>query len=136
LCLAASLLPSIGDSTAKATFGQRGHWAYLSLRMRRNLLYDRAVPSSKLLHQLHEFEQVLEAKEASATGHCHKWIFRRYRGPTRRNRAQLARRVMEVDTVLAPVIAICDQFVLLSSQRMMRMGYLEVGIGKVTMWCS
>ena len=106
--------------------------------MRRNLLYERcpAVSSLKLLHQINQLEQVLKAKEASATGHCHKWIFRYDRGPTRRNGAQLSRRVMEVDPVLAPVVAIRDRLELLASQGMVRMGYLEVGIDKVTMRCS
>ena len=112
--------------------------AYFSLHMRRNFLYDGcpAVSSSKLPHQINQLEQVLKAKEASATGHCHKWILRYHRGPTRRNGAQLSRRVVEVDPVLAPVVAIRDQLELLASQGMVRMGYLEVGIGKVTMRCS
>jgi hypothetical protein len=105
--------------------------------MRRNFLYEPpAVSSSKLLHQVNQLEQVLEAKEASATSHCHKWIFRHHRGPTRRNGSQLSRRVVEVDPVLAPVVAVRDQLELPASQGMVRMGYLEVGIGKVTMRCS
>src|SRR5919197_4609161 len=119
-------------------FGQRLSSAYLPLRMRRNFLYEGhpAISSSKLLHQIHQLEQVLEAEEASAAGHCHKWIFRRHRGPTCRNGAQLSRRVVEVDPVLTPVVAIRDQLELLASQGMVRMGYLEVGISKVTMRCS
>jgi hypothetical protein len=106
--------------------------------MRRNFLYGdhAAVSSSKLLHQVNQFEQVLEAKEASAARHCHKWIFRHHRGPTRRNGVQLPCGIVEVDPVLAPVVAICDQLEPLASQGMVRMGYLEVGIGKVTMRCS
>jgi hypothetical protein len=94
------------------------------------------VSSSKLLHQINQLEQVLEAKEASASGYCHKWIFRHHRGPTRRNGAQLSRRVVEVDSVLAPVLAIRDQLELPTSQGVVRVGYLEIGIGKVTMGCS
>ena len=106
--------------------------------MRRNFLYEDhpAVSSSELLHQVNQLEQVLEPKEASATGHCYKWIFRRHRRPTCRNGPQLSRGVVEVDPVLAPVVAIRDQLELLASQGMVRVGYLEVGIGKVTMWCS
>ena len=92
--------------------------------------------SSKLLHQVNQLEQVLEAKEASATSHCHKWIFRHHRGPTRRNGAQLSRSIVEVDPVLTPVVAIRDQLELLASQGMVRMGYLEAGIGNVAMRCS
>jgi hypothetical protein len=106
--------------------------------MRRNFLYgDRAtVSSSKLLHQLHQLQQVHESKEAAAGRHCHKRIFRHHRGPTRRNGVQLPCGIVEVDPILAPVVAIRDQLEPLASQGMVRMGYLEVGIGKVTMRCS
>jgi hypothetical protein len=110
---------------------------YLSLRMRRNFLYGiRPVSSSQLLHQLHQPEQVLIAKKASAAGHRHKRIWRRYCGPARGNRAQTAFSVVEVNPILAPVVAIRDQLELLASQRMVRMGYLETGIGNVAMRCS
>jgi hypothetical protein len=106
--------------------------------MRRNLLYgdQPAVSSSKLLHQIDQLEQILEAKHASASGHCHEWIFRHHRGPTCRNGPQLICGVVEVDPVLTPVVAIRDQLELLSSQGMVRVGYLEVGIRNVTMRCS
>jgi hypothetical protein len=117
--------------------GYRLALAYLSLRQRRNLLYDDpAVSSSKLLHQINQLEQVLEAKEASASGHCHEWIFRHHRGPTGRNGPQLSCGVVEVDPILAPVVAVRDQLEPLPSQGMVRVGYLEVGIGNVTMRCS
>jgi len=97
--------------------------------LRRNFLYDLlAVSSSKLLHELDQLDQVLVAKEASAAGHRHKRIFRYHRGPAGRNRAQIPFGVVEVDPVLAPVVAIRDQLEPLASQRMMRMGYLEVRI--------
>ena len=92
--------------------------------------------SSKVRHQVNQLEQVLEAKEASASGHCHEWIFRHHRGPTRRNGVQLPCGIVEVDPVLAPVVAVRDQLELPASQGMVRMGYLEVGIGKVTIRCS
>jgi hypothetical protein len=94
------------------------------------------VSSSKLLHHVNQLEQVLEAKEASATGHCYKWILRHHRGPTRWNGVQLPCGIVEVDPVLAPVVAIRDQLELPASQGMVRMGYLEIGIGNVTMRCS
>jgi len=105
--------------------------AYLSLQRRRYFLYgDRqAVSSSKLLHQVNQLEQVLEAKETSASGHRHEWIFRRHRGPSCRNGPQLCCGIVEVDSVLAPVVAVRDQLEPLASQGMVRMGYLEVGIG-------
>jgi hypothetical protein len=91
--------------------------------------------SSKLLHQLHQSEQVLVAKKASAAGYGYKGIFPHHRGPTSRNGAQLPL-VMKVDPVLAPVMAIRDQLELLALQRMVRMDYFEVGIGNVPMRCS
>jgi hypothetical protein len=101
------------------------------------LLYESlTVFSSKLLHQLHQPEQVLVAKEASAAGYCYKRIFRHYRRPTRWNGAQLPRPIMKVDPVLAPVVAIRDQLELLTPQRMVRMDYFEVAIRNVTMRCS
>ena len=45
---------------------------------------------------------------------------------------QHSRGVVEVDPVLAPVVAIRNQLELLASQGMVRVVYLEVGIGKVT----
>jgi hypothetical protein len=105
--------------------------------MRRNLPYGtRPLSSSLLLHQLHQLEQVLIAKQAPAAGYRHKRIGRHYRGPARRDRAQTAFCVVEVNPILAPVMAIRDQLELLASQRMVRMGYLEVGIGNVAMRCS
>jgi len=92
--------------------------------------------SSKLLHQLHQLEQVFVAKEASAVGYCDKGIRRHYGGPTRGNGAQLSLAIIKVDPVLAPVVAIRDQLELLAPQRMVRMDYFEVGIGNVTMRCS
>ena len=111
--------------------------AYFYLHIRRNLPY--GIPplfSSQLLHQIHQLEQVLIAKEASASGHRNKRIGRHDRGPARRNRAQTAFCVVEVNPILAPVMAIRDQLEPLSSQWMVRMGYLEVGIGNVAMRCS
>jgi hypothetical protein len=44
--------------------------------------------------------------------------------------------VVEVNPILAPVLAIRDQLEPLASQRMVRMGYLEVSISNVVMRCS
>jgi len=56
----------------------------------------------------HQLQQVFIAKEASAAGHHNKRIGRHYRGPTRGNRAQTAICVVEVNPILAPVMAIRD----------------------------
>jgi hypothetical protein len=100
--------------------------AYLSLHKRRNLIYS---TSSQLLHQVHQLEQVLIAKETSAAGHGDKGIWGHHRGPACWNRAQTPISVVEVNSILTPVMAIGDQLELLTSQRMVRMRYLEVGIG-------
>jgi hypothetical protein len=111
--------------------------AYLSLRLRRNLLYDPlAVFSSKLLQQLNQLDQVLVAKEASAAGHRHKRIFRRHRGPARWKGAQPSLGIVEVDPVLAPVVAIRNQLELLAPQRMVWVNDFKNGIGMVVMPCS
>ena len=84
--------------------------ALLSLQARRNLLYDVLVASSpKLLHQLSYPEQVFESEKASAISYGHKRISRHHRRPTRRNGAQTPFGIVEIDPVLAPVMAIGDQ---------------------------
>jgi hypothetical protein len=86
--------------------------AFFSLRIRRNLLYDvLAVPSPKLLHQLSYPEQVFESKKASAISYGHKRISWHHCRPTRRNGAQTPFGIVEIDPVLAPVMAIGDQLV-------------------------
>jgi len=111
--------------------------AYLSLLLRRNLLYGPLVVlSSKLLHQLNQLDQVLVAKEASAAGHRHKRIFRQHCGPARWNGAQPSLDIVEVDPVHAPVVAIRNQLELLASQRMVWVDDLKNGIGMVVMRCS
>ena len=92
--------------------------------------------SSKLLHQLNQLDQVLVAKKALAVGHRHKRIFRQHRGPTRWNGAQPSLGIVEVDPVLAPVVAIRNQVELLASQRMVWVDDLKNGIGMVVMRCS
>jgi hypothetical protein len=107
------------------------------LRLRRNLPYGMLpLSSSQLLHQLHQLEQVFIAKQAPPTRHRNKRIGRHYRGPARWNRAQTTFCVVEVNPILAPVMAIRDQLEPLASQRMVRMGYFEVGISNVAMRCS
>ena len=111
--------------------------AYLSLRIRRNLLYDPlAVFSSQFLHQLNQLDQVLVAKEASTAGQGHKRILRWHRGPARWKGTQPSLAIVEVDSVLAPVVAIRNQLELLAPQRMVWMDDFKNGIGMVVMPCS
>ena len=69
-------------------------------------------------------------------GHNHKRILRHYGRPARRNRGPAPFGIVEVNPILAPVVAICDQLELPASQGMVGVDYLEVGIAKVTMRCS
>jgi hypothetical protein len=111
--------------------------ADLPLQYRRNYLYGLLLRfSSKLLHQIDQLDQVLVAKEASTTGHRHKRIFRRHRGPARWKGTQPSRGIVEVDPILAPVVAIRNQLELLASQRMVWMDDFKDGIAMVVMRCS
>ena len=74
--------------------------------------------------------------QCGGNGYANKRIRRHDRGPARRNGAQTVFCVVEVNPILAPVMAIRDQLELLASQRMVRMGYLEVDISNVAMRCS
>jgi len=51
---------------------------------------------------------------ASASSNNNKWIGRDGIRPTRGQRAQRAFWIVEVDAILAPVVAVHDQFVLLA----------------------
>ncbi len=105
--------------------------------MRRYYLYRlRAVSSPKFFHQIHELDQILVAQETSTSGDRHKRIRYGCGGPTRWNRTQMPLGIVKADPVLSPVMPIGHQLELLASQRMVRVGYLEVGIGKVPMPCS
>lgn len=43
---------------------------------------------------------------------------------------------MEVDAILAPVMAISDQLELLAAERVVRMDNLKARLGMVAIWCS
>jgi hypothetical protein len=72
--MAASSVPDDAQITESTPALHRLVLAYLSLHTRRNFLYgDRqVVSSSKFRHQVNQLEQVLEAKETSASGHRHE----------------------------------------------------------------
>src|SRR5664279_2336821 len=107
--------------------------AYFSLRLRHILLYDPMVASSsKLLHQLHQLDQVLIAKTASVAGHRHKRVWYHDRGPACGDGVQTPLGIVEIDPVFTPVVAIGDQLELLTFQRVVRMNYLEGRIRKFT----
>ena len=111
--------------------------AYLSLQKWRNLLYSTlAVSSSKLLHQRHQLEQVLVAEQAAASSHGHKRIFRQNRCPGGRNRGPPPFGIVEVDSVLAPIVPVGHQLKALAFLWMKGMGDLEVAIASVAITCG
>src|SRR5208282_3118263 len=113
------------------------HSTSFPLHLRRYSLYTpRVGSSSSLLRQVGQFQQVLVTKQAPPGRHGHKRIGIHRRGPARRNRAQSPADIVEVDSILAPVVAIGDQLELLTSERMMRVDDFKVGISMVAMRCS
>jgi hypothetical protein len=60
----------------------------------------------------------------------------RHRGPARWKGTQPSRGIVEVDPILAPVVAIRNQLELLASQRMVWMDDFKDGIAMVVMRCS
>jgi|GEM_PF-3300044 hypothetical protein len=105
--------------------------------MRRNSLYTpRVASSSILLQQVGQLQQVLVAEPAPAGSHSHKRIGSHHGRPARRNRAQTPGGVVEVDTILAPIVAISDQLELLPAQWMVRMDNLKGRLSMVAMRCS
>src|SRR5258708_2804466 len=94
--------------------------ASFSLQWRRYCLYTLGAPgSSGLLHQIGQLRYIVIAEQAPSSGQYDKWIWGQCCGPARRNRAQNAAVVVEVNSILAPVVAIGDQLETLALQRMM-----------------
>jgi hypothetical protein len=105
--------------------------------MRRYCLYTLDAPcSSGLLHQVGQLHQILEAKQTPSCGQYHEWIFRQHRRPGRWDRAQDASAVVEVNSVLAPVVAVGDQLEPLAFQRVMWMDDFKSTAGTVAMRSS
>ena len=105
--------------------------------MRRYYLYTSGSPaSSHLLHQIGQFQQIVEAEQTPSSGQYYEWICDQHSCPARWNRAQNAIAVVEVDSILAPVVAVGDQLKALASQRMVRMDDLKGTVGTVAMRCS
>jgi len=92
--------------------------------------------SSGLLHKVGQLQQVLVAKQTPSCGQYHEWICWQHCCPARRNRAQCAAAVVEVNSILAPVVAVSDQLEALASQRMVGMGDFKSTFGTVGIRCS
>jgi len=71
--------------------------------------------------QVSEREQIYYTERGSAGGNDHKRILCDNVGPTGRNLPQLACVVVEIDTMASPAVAVRDEPVLSSEQRMVRM---------------
>src|SRR5271169_3805171 len=105
--------------------------------MRRYCLYTLAAPdSSGLLHQVGQFPQILIAKQTPSCSQDHEWILRQQCRPARWNGPQKATAIMKVNSILAPVMTICDQFETLASQRMVWMDDFKSTVGTVGIRCS
>ena len=88
--------------------------AQLYLHKRRYYLYTLLRPaSSETLQQLRQLYQILSAKKRSARRDLHKWIDAYRIGAARWNRLHLSFRIEEIHAILAPVVAVLDQFKLL-----------------------
>src|SRR5215813_7352709 len=88
--------------------------AQLYLHKRRYSLYNAlAATSSEALQQLRQFPQIRSAKKRTPCGDLHKWIDACRIGAARWNRLQLSFPVEEIHAILAPVVAVFDQFELL-----------------------
>lgn len=105
--------------------------------MRRYYLYTLdAQDSSGLLHQVGQLHQILIAKQTPPCGQYHEWILRQHCRPARWDRAQDTSAVVEVNSVLAPVVAVSDQLETLVLQWMMWMDDFKSTVGTVGMRCS
>ena len=92
--------------------------------------------SSDFLHQVGQFQQIVVAEQTPSSGQHHKWIWGQDGRPARWNRAQNVAAVMEVDTILSPVVAVGHQLEPLASQRMVWMVDFKGTVGTVGMRCS
>ncbi len=89
------------------------------------------LPSRNLLRQ---FDQVRHSKKRSPRRYSHERIRRTGIGPIHRQGMQTTIfRVLKPDPVLAPVLAVGDEFEFLLVQRMVGMGYSETSILSVAM---
>jgi hypothetical protein len=78
-----------------------------------------------LRNHLRKLNQILPTEGTSAGSNSDKWIRWNRIRPTRWQRAQCTLSILEVDTVLTPVMAIHDQLILLLEQRMKRVRHPE-----------
>src|SRR5579863_7510400 len=105
--------------------------------MRRYSLYTVDGPeSSALLHKIHQLQQIVVAEQTPSCRQYHEWIHRQHCRPARWNRAQNAAAVVEVNSILTPVVAVGDQLETLAPQRMVWMDDLKGTVGTVGMRCS
>jgi hypothetical protein len=73
------------------------------------------------LDQVGEREQICYTERGSPGGHDHKRILRDNVGPTGRDLPQPACVVVEIDTMASPAVAVRNELVFSSEQRMVRM---------------
>jgi hypothetical protein len=88
------------------------------------------------LYQLRQFQEILVPEQTPARRQDDKWIRRQRCRPRRWNRAHAALRVVEVNSIFAPVVAVGDQPEPLASERMVRVNDFESCFAVVAMRCS
>jgi hypothetical protein len=88
----------------------------IPLHTRRYSLDTRTSPaSSNFLHQVGQLQQIFVAEQAAARSQSHKGICCHHCRPARWDRTQAASAVVEVNAILAPVVAVDDQLETLAS---------------------
>jgi hypothetical protein len=99
-------------------------------------LFTLHVKTDSPLHQVRQLQQILIPEQTPSSGHRHKRLGGDRRRPARWNRAQAAVRVVEVNSIFSPVVAIGHQLESLASQRMVWVDDFESYVVMVAMRCS
>ena len=93
-------------------------------------------PSSNLLQEVGQFDQILVAKQGSPRRDFDKNIAPSGIRAVGWNRLQLAVGGVEINAILAPVIPKFHQLELTPGQRMERVGYVEMFLRTVVVECT
>jgi hypothetical protein len=103
--------------------------ALFTLHMRRCL-------SSKFFYQFRQFDQIGVAEQRPPRRNRDEWIDAAGIRAARQNRLQPLFGIVEIDSVLAPVLAIVHKFILPPEERVEGMDYAEMFLRTVITGCS
>jgi hypothetical protein len=97
-----------------------------------------AAPSrcAELVCQVSECQQAIGGERAPAGRDHHERVLRRHVGPPCWQREQLPVLVVQVDPVLAPVLAVGDELEALAAQRVKRVRHPDTSVPIVRIGCS